>query len=442
MYISMNRIGKIGTSLLTALLGFSTGTGEPLKKGSFFLGGIQVNEPNHEQWVSSLREQGMNTVSVTVYANQGVWNKSDLYYEDEDTGALSEIRTAKNDGLNVVFIPRVALDQAYPENHQLWHGMIMPKTEADLRKWFKTYQDYLYKWAKIAEEEGVEIYAIGSELKALTHTFYDDPSAILSEKSAFNSWYTGLSEKVSQASGNESAVEQYHQDVITKSEAYFKWGQETYGKDPLDVTAVQERRELLFELWEETIKGVREHYSGLLTYACNFDTYQNNALWPLIDIMGINAYFQLRPDASKPYNQLELNQSWIETMEGIRVFKQENNIAEQPLFFTELGYTFRKDSSVEPWSYSGKSVIEFDEVPTLIEWEKQPIDYQERLACLKALKNAVQLPENSFFRGLLYWKLSTYMEHEEIEPFDMHIGDGTVDPALEPLKTMFNHIEK
>ena len=55
---------------------------------------------------------------------------------------------------------------------------------------------------------------------------------------------------------------------------------------------------------------------------------------------------------------------------------------------------------------------------------------------------AVQLPENSFFRGLLYWKLSTYKEHEEIEPFVMHIGDGTVDPALEPLKTMFNHIEK
>ena len=41
---------------------------------SFFLGGIQVNEPDHAQWTHVLTEVGMNTVAVTIYARQGDWD--------------------------------------------------------------------------------------------------------------------------------------------------------------------------------------------------------------------------------------------------------------------------------------------------------------------------------------------------------------------------------
>jgi hypothetical protein len=37
----------------------------------FYIGGIQVNEPDHRHWVDTLDEIGMNTVAVTVYAPTG-----------------------------------------------------------------------------------------------------------------------------------------------------------------------------------------------------------------------------------------------------------------------------------------------------------------------------------------------------------------------------------
>ena len=43
-------------------------------KEPFLLGGIQVNEPNQEKWLSVLEDVGMNTVSITIYARNGDWN--------------------------------------------------------------------------------------------------------------------------------------------------------------------------------------------------------------------------------------------------------------------------------------------------------------------------------------------------------------------------------
>ena len=79
---------------------------------TFFLGGIQVNEPEHETWVRTLDEVGMNTVAVTVYARQGDWDSANLWFDDEAPWVINEIRVAKAHGLKVVLVLRVALDLA------------------------------------------------------------------------------------------------------------------------------------------------------------------------------------------------------------------------------------------------------------------------------------------------------------------------------------------
>lgn len=409
-----------------------------LTKDEYMLGGIQVNEPDHDKWVSSLKHHNMNTVSVTVYANSGVWNSEKLYYKDKDEGALLEIKAAKDKGLRVVFIPRVALDHYYPENNELWHGMIMPETDQQLRQWFATYQEYVLKWAKIAEEHDIEVFAIGSELKALTHTHSGTIESILGELQGFEGWYQSYPQRIKEFTGDTPDQEELHTDVTERSSAYLNWAQEVYhAYDPENnITLIQKRRALLLELWNETIDKVRDVYSGQLTYAANYDTYHNIAFWPSLDIMGINAYFQLRTDIAD-LSQEMLNESWANVMANILSFKTNQNITEQPVIFTELGYSYRKNCSVEPWSYEGKSIVENNGVSQLIDWNNQPPDHSERLMCLTALKQAALKPENSFLRGLLYWKLSTLKEHEKIENFVLHIAPETEDRSVEVLRNIF-----
>ena len=61
----------------------------------FYLGGIQVNEPDVQHWVRTLDAEGMNTVSVTAYAKQGDWDTANLWWDDHDEGVLAEIRAAE-----------------------------------------------------------------------------------------------------------------------------------------------------------------------------------------------------------------------------------------------------------------------------------------------------------------------------------------------------------
>jgi hypothetical protein len=104
-----------------------------------------------------------------------------------------------------------------------------------------------------------------------------------------------------------------------------------------------------------------------------------------------------------------------------------------PLIFTEIGYTFRRHSTIEPWAHGGFSVVGWGgHRPRLVVWGEQPIDYDERRSALRALL-AVHRRSHSDLVGLLYWKLSTDRDHEAIEPFVVHVGSDSSDATLEVL---------
>ena len=77
---------------------------------SFYLGGIQVNEDDPQQWLAALQEAGMNTIHVTEYAKHGDWDSDNLSWNEENPNLLAEIRAAKKQGLHVVLILRVDLE--------------------------------------------------------------------------------------------------------------------------------------------------------------------------------------------------------------------------------------------------------------------------------------------------------------------------------------------
>lgn len=427
---------------------------------SFYLGGIQVNEARLDHWLDRLQAVGMNTVSVTDYAHQGNWDSYNLWWDEDIEGELREIRAAKAEGLRVVLILRVALDHAFPRNEFLWHGMIQPADRGQLDEWFRRYTDFTLRWAEVAEREDVDVLVIGSELNALTST------TPLEELPVLHEWY--LNEDKRQETQEvlleyRDRIERRHlvprgRQVYPSLSEYLEsriatersWARETGAS----LAAMNDRRRVLEAKWIELIGKVREVYQGPVGYAANFDQYDQVGFWRHLDWMGINAYFQLRrhlvEDRTPATLYPALMEGWRRVLGDISAFRQARDL-DLPVMFTEIGYTYRANSTLEPWAADGFSLlpqaagdglhgveeterIVQDPPRKLVIWQDQPVDLEERALAVRALHQAHEELEEPFLRGLLYWKLSSEPVHFREEPFVLLIDEGRQDPLLTELQ--------
>jgi hypothetical protein len=340
--------------------------------GDFYLGGIQVNEPDHYAWVDALDDSGFNTVAITVYAKHGDWDSANLWYEDEEAWVVGEAVVAKQKGLEVVLVLRVALDHAFERNKFFWHGMIMPTTDEELAEWFRRYEAFVLKWAQIAEDVGIDVLAVGSELNSLTNTLPLEDLPPLEEYWTNEEKVAGENEKVLVHAeeiegreiwvrGNEGydALEPYLED---RSAAHAAWARRTsHLDDPDPVARINERRELLVKSWTQLIESVRPVFSGSLTYAANFDQYFDVAFWDRLDLIGINAYFPLRKrdlPTGGALDRVDLFRSrWSTILHEIDDFRSQQGVPDHRVLFTELGYVRRANCTIQPWEAHGFAVL-------------------------------------------------------------------------------------
>lgn len=421
------------------------------REPDFYLGGIQINEPDDREWIATLDAVGMNTVSVTVYARQAEWDSEKLVFDLADTVAVQEIRLAKAAGMQVTLILRTLLDTQYQANKFLWHGMVMPRTEAQLRSWFDTYTQYVELWASIAQKEEVDILVIGSELNALSATtlvdslpplisYYLDRTKQRTARDELLAFGDSLDTRHLWVRGGQTYrnLEAY---LSGRQEANRAWASQVAYTGQADATQrINHRRALLDSHWRNLIARVRTLFQGKLSYAANFDNYQDVGFWNALDYMGINAYFKLRDQLSLRGSALSdsLYKGWLKVFTEIDSFRIQQNIPRHEVIFTELGYTYRKNSTLEPWSASGFSVVAGDSLKQLIIWDEQPIDYQERALAVRALFKAHQTYERPLLHGILYWKLSTKDYHLPYEPFMLHVSRDMRDPLLHELRKFLN----
>jgi hypothetical protein len=420
----------------------------------FLLGGIQVNEADHGAWFRALHKEELNTVSVTIYAHQGDWNSDTLWWNLEDEEwVLKEIQGARAAGLQVVLIPRVALDHAFPVNRFLWHGLIQPTEDVVLESWFQKYDEFILHWANIAEREGVAVLAVGSEMSAMTSTRQSE------ELPALLRWYLDdlkQDERIENLETYGDGIDRSHlelrggetfPDIGSRAreerETLRNWARITGFQDSSDpLTAIRYRQENLEKYWRTLIRKVRAVYSGRLTYAANFDQYQEVGFWDALDLIGINAYFPLRTlkdrDAEGPELYDVLLDSWRTVLNRYTSFREENELGSMPVLLTEIGYTRRRRATLAPWAGSGFALLEEpgdDLSPParmVITWEQEPLVPQERAMAMAALDQAHREHPEPFLDGLLYWKLSTIHSHLEIEPFVCMLGEE--DPLLESMR--------
>ncbi len=415
----------------------------------FYLGGIQVNEPDHERWVETLEDSGFNTVAVTVYAHQGDWDTDNLWFDDKAPWVVNEIQVARAAGLEVVLVLRVALDHAFERNKFLWHGMVMPRSDEQLAEWFRRYRGFVTRWARVAEAEGVSVLAVGSEMNALTNAVPIDELPVLEE-------YWTNAEKVERektrvlAHADEieglpmpvrgfDSYDEVGDFIDDKNRAHVAWAHQTSATDAADPLAeINRRRSLLETHWRELIAAARREYTGSLTYAANFDQYAFVPFWDALDLISINAYFPLRkhllPETGEERLLEVLRAGWLGHLRAIDAFRREVGAATHPVLFTEIGYVSRANSTIEPWAATGFSVLPTEDGTRLVVWEEQPEDFRERALAMRALFESNRELESAtgtdLLTGLLYWKLSSVPSHAGVEPFVLLIGDQVPDDPL------------
>ncbi|MEP7268045.1 MAG: hypothetical protein ABI844_10500 [Saprospiraceae bacterium] len=98
------------------------------------------------------------------------------------------------------------------------------------------------------------------------------------------------------------------------------------------------------QFWERLIQKVRARYSGMITYAANWDEYKHINFWNKLDYIGIDAYFPL---SEKTTPELaELMNPWDEVLNTLEKFSRKYN---RKILFTEYGYLSVDGSAGKTW---------------------------------------------------------------------------------------------
>lgn len=425
-------------------------TTETSPKNEFMVGGVQMNEGNQDNWVRALKSVGMNTVEVTVYAQQGRWDENNVWYYEDESGVLEEIRRAKDAGMKVVLILRLQMDHAFASNSFLWHGMVFPSTDYMVQRWFEEYGRFTKKWARVSEAEGVDVLVLGSEMNAVfstiptadtpqLHEYYLNEEKQKKQHDKLLKFKDRLSpgDMYAEGVGYFDSLEVFLQE---QSKAKREWALQTAFTDSTNpLAAINMRRKVLNWYWERMIYELRGVYNGKMTIAANFDNYQEVQFWDKLDFIGINAYFPLRQLGEKPSYPV-LRASWDRILEDALAFRDSMGIPRHPFLFTELGYGRHSGSTFTPWQGFGFSLVEREGMQdSLLVWKEQETDQVERNTALRALYQSVKAKRFPL-AGILYWKLTSKKDQLKYDPFALHIGLSSRD-TLQALLVRFKGLK-
>ncbi len=436
---------KRAASVLAAVAFCAACTEKPAKPAPpppRYVGGIAVDEPDHLLWLTRLKSAGFDTVEVTVYATQADWDGAELVFDEALASVAAEMRLAKTLGLKVVIVLRVALDHGVKRNRFFWHGMIHPD-EAHFDAWFERYGVFVEQWARVAEREHADVFAIASEMSALTNTrpvdarpdleryYLDDAVQTREREVVVASNQLTPARLAATGAGDYVDAERFLRD---RSAAWRAWAEVTaHTSAPDPIAAINARRARLEAKWRALIQRVRAIYGGAVTYAANFDQYRGVGFWDALDLIGINAYFPLRSGLG-PTDRATLAAGWRSSLERIADFRRARGLESRRVLFTELGYRRRQGATAAPWASGVFDVLYFDGAPELVVWPERPRSTEERAMAIHALADVVEdAAFSKMFAGALYWKLSTRAEHAAIEPFVLTLDDAAGDPTLPAL---------
>ena len=96
--------------------------------------------------------------------------------------------------------------------------------------------------------------------------------------------------------------------------------------------------------WRKLIREIRQQYTGKLTYAANWDNFENVTFWDDLDYIGIDAYWPLC-ELQTP-TLATLATGWRQPFQQITRVQQKYD---KPVLFTEYGYESRDYATRGHW---------------------------------------------------------------------------------------------
>lgn len=400
-------------------------------------GGIRISEDDDQRWVRYVDAAGMDTVQVTVYADQVEWDGPEVDFYGESwrayPGIAAEVRAAQARNLRVMLVLRVKLDRVTTaHNRHLWHGMIWPRP-GQLAAWFAQYRTFVLYWAHHAQTLGVDALIIGHELNSMTSTtagpnlpdllaYHLDArrtGAVVearlrcAARTETSPWLTAKDgHRYKSLAALLAAEDAVHRD----------WAAQATGLTPKPMQAgaprpagLAKRRADLDRHWRALIADVRAVYTGPIGYGANFDQFDQVGFWDALDFIGISSYFALRTlDVADDALDDALMAGWRTVIERIERVAQAVG---RPVVLHELGWSRKLGSTVRPYAYSGVEPIELSDGLTCIDWHTQPEAPHERARALDALVRHVEAGRFPSLRGVSFWKLTTEPVHRAVEAF-------------------------
>ena len=153
-------------------------------------------------------------------------------------------------------------------------------------------------------------------------------------------------------------------DFTLSSEAKWQQWEEEYGAYLRTITQVAdsmnvellcigtEYRQAIItrpQFWEKLIGEIRQNYSGKLTYAANWDNFENVTFWNKLDYIGIDAYWPLCERQTPTLKTLTAG--WREPLRQIERVQQRY---QRPILLTEYGYESRDYMARGHWESSSE----------------------------------------------------------------------------------------
>ncbi|MEW5758274.1 MAG: discoidin domain-containing protein [Candidatus Omnitrophota bacterium] len=138
---------------------------EEFQKGIVYTswGRYELGSKSSDLTLEMLKQKGINAVAIMILYLQDTVDSKVVYADSNDTASdetlVHAINKAHSLGLKVMLKPHVDVKEGD------WRGDIIPSSE-----WFKSYTDFIMKYAKISQDYNVELYCIGTELLNTTVT--------------------------------------------------------------------------------------------------------------------------------------------------------------------------------------------------------------------------------------------------------------------------------
>lgn len=401
-------------------------------------GGIQISEADDLRWVRYVDHAGLDTVQITLYADQPAWDGAELLFGDDAWNLLPGLRkeadAAHARGLKVMLVLRVRLVMADAVNRHLWHGMIWP-TDAALEGWFASYRRFARWGAARAAEMGADLLLVGHELNSMTSTTI---GPTLPDLLAFHLAPERTAQVTESRLACAARAEHMHDtgepdgmrfrslraQLEAEDATRRRWSEIVSGVAaplrtwPLAMpAALATRRARYAQFWRGLVDEVRTIYAGPIGYGANFDQFHEVDFWDAMDFIAISSYFSLRPLAVDDLDAA-LRAGWRRVAAAIEAVAGPVG---RPVILHELGWSRKAGSTIRPYSYAGVTPIETGEGAnaelTCIHWRSQPDAPDERERALAALIDVVEAGAFPSLRGFSIWKLTTEPTHLPHEPF-------------------------